>query len=114
MLQNQVIVVREAMIVQVVAIVQVIQVQVATLVTVVATVTRVQVIVGVAAVTSRNLKLIDAVIALHEIARTVAEEVSQGQLHDDIRDCADRLHQLSLVDNKNSIMVKDIINKAKE
>jgi hypothetical protein len=64
--------------------------------------------------TNRNLKLIDAVIALHDIARTVGEEVGIGRLHDDIRDCADRLHQLSLVDNRNSTIVKDIIDKAKE
>ena len=62
----------------------------------------------------RNLDLVDAVIALHEIARTVASEIGVGQLHDDIRSCADRLHELSLVDSKNSIIVKDIINKAKE
>ena len=62
----------------------------------------------------RNLKLVDAVVALHEIARTVAEEVGQSQLHADIRDCADRLHQLSIVDGRNSTIVKDIIDKAKE
>ena len=62
----------------------------------------------------RNLKLIDAVIALHDIARTVGEEIGVGQLHDDIRNCADRLHELSLVDSKNSIITQDIINKAKE
>ena len=62
----------------------------------------------------RNLKLVDAVVALHEIARTVAEEVGQGQLHNDIRACADRLHQLSIVDGRNSTIVKDIIDKAKE
>jgi hypothetical protein len=62
----------------------------------------------------RNLKLIDAVVTLHDIARTVAEEIGTGQLHDDIRNCADRLHELSIVDNKNSILTQDIINKAKE
>ena len=62
----------------------------------------------------RNLELLDAVIALHEIARTVAEEIGQGQLHDDIRSCANRLHELSLIDNKNSILAQDIIKKAKE
>ena len=62
----------------------------------------------------RNLQLVDAVIALHNIARTVAEEVGIGQLHDDIRNCADRLHELSLIDNKNSIIAQDIITKAKE
>ena len=62
----------------------------------------------------RNLVLIDAVIALHDIARTVAEEVGVGQLHDDIRNCADRLHELSITDSRNSIITQDIINKAKE
>jgi hypothetical protein len=62
----------------------------------------------------RNLELVDAVIALHEIARTVEREVGHGQLSDDIRKCADRLHDLSLVDSRNSILTQDIINKAKE
>ena len=62
----------------------------------------------------RNIVLIDAVIALHDIARTVAEEIGIGQLHDDIRNCADRLHELSLIDSKNSTITQDIINKAKE
>jgi hypothetical protein len=62
----------------------------------------------------RNLALVDAVIELHNIARTVAEEIGIGQLHDDIRNCADRLHALSLIDNKNSIIAQDIITKAKE
>jgi hypothetical protein len=62
----------------------------------------------------RNLVLVDAVVALHEIARTVAEEIGVGQLHDDIRSCADRLHELSLTDSRNSIITQDIINKAKE
>jgi hypothetical protein len=57
---------------------------------------------------------VDAVVALHEIARTVAEEIGIGQLHDDIRSCADRLHELSITDNRNSIITQDIINKAKE
>ena len=62
----------------------------------------------------RNLALVDAVVALHEIARIVAEEVGEGNLHDDLRNCAHRLHLLSIQDNKNSITATDIINKAKE
>lgn len=62
----------------------------------------------------RNFRLIDAVIELHRIAVTVAEEIGPGKLHDDIRACADRLHELSLSDNRNSIIAQDIINKAKE
>ena len=62
----------------------------------------------------RNLKIVDAVIALHDIARTVAEEIGQGQLHDDIRNCADRLHEFSLIDSKNSTITQDIITKARE
>ena len=62
----------------------------------------------------RNIELVDAVIALHEIARTVEREIGRGQLSDDIRSCADRLHELSLYDAKNSIITQDTINKAKE
>ena len=62
----------------------------------------------------RNLELVDAVIALHEIARTVEREIGTGQLSYDIRKCADRLHELSIVDGRNSIITQDIINKAKE
>lgn len=62
----------------------------------------------------RNLELVDAVIALHEIARTIEREIGRGQLSDDVRSCADRLHEFSLTDAKNSIITQDIINKAKE
>jgi len=62
----------------------------------------------------RNLKIVDAVIALHDIARTVAEEIGVGQLHDDIRNCADRLHHYSLTDAKISTLTQNIINTAKE
>jgi hypothetical protein len=62
----------------------------------------------------RNLELIDAVITLHNVARVVAAEIGSGQLHDDIRNCADRLHQLSITDAKAAIITQDIINKAKE
>lgn len=62
----------------------------------------------------RNIDLVDAVIALHDIARTVEREIGHGQLSDDIRRCADRLHNFSLVDNKNSTIAQDIINKAKQ
>jgi len=62
----------------------------------------------------RNLDLVDAVITLHDITRTVEREIGRGQLSDDIRKCADRLHELSIVDGRNSIITQDIINKAKE
>jgi len=62
----------------------------------------------------RNLELVDAVIALHEIAQLIEKEIGIGQLSDDVRNCADRLHELSIVDSKNSILTQDIINKAKK
>jgi hypothetical protein len=62
----------------------------------------------------RNLELVDAVVALHEIARTVEREIGRGQLSDDIRKCADRLHDLSIADGRNSVLTQNIINKAKE
>jgi hypothetical protein len=39
-------------------------------------------------------QLLDAVIQLHNIARTVETEIGRGLLSEDIRDCADRLHQV--------------------
>lgn len=62
----------------------------------------------------RNLELVDAVITLHEIARLVELEVGKCNLSDDLRNCATRLHLLSIQDGKNSIITQDIINKAKE
>jgi len=62
----------------------------------------------------RNLELVDAVIALHDIARLVEKEIGIGQLSDDIRNCADRLHHVSIADAKFSTVTQDIINKAKE
>ena len=61
----------------------------------------------------RNLALIDAVVALHEIARTVETEVGQGQLSEDIRKCADRLHHHSIDERQWSLEADDVINKAK-
>jgi hypothetical protein len=62
----------------------------------------------------RNLKLVDAVVALHEIARTIEEEIGNGELSELIRRCADRTHEYSLIDNKISVVAQDVINKAKE
>lgn len=62
----------------------------------------------------RNLELIDAVVALHEIARTIEHEIGEGQLSSDVRSCANRLHTLSIADNKNSTITTNIINRAKQ
>jgi len=62
----------------------------------------------------RNLKLIDAVIALHEIARLIKQEIGEGNLHDDIRNVADRLHLYSLDDDKANIITTNIIKQVKE
>ncbi|CAB4125986.1 hypothetical protein UFOVP181_252 [uncultured Caudovirales phage] len=62
----------------------------------------------------RNLKLVDLVVALHEIAVEVHTETGNTVLSEDIHLCADRLHELSIQDSKNSITAKDIITKAKQ
>jgi hypothetical protein len=36
----------------------------------------------------------DAVVQLHYLAGQVEQEIGQGQLSEDIRKCADRLHEL--------------------
>lgn len=43
-------------------------------------------------------KLHDAVIELHDIASLVEQEIGQGSLSSDLRDCADRLAMLIKVE----------------
>ena len=62
----------------------------------------------------RNLKLVDAVIALHEIRRVTEEECGICKTSIEIGRCAEDLHLMSIQDAKNVVAVKDIINKAKE
>ena len=62
----------------------------------------------------RNLELVDAVIALHDIARLIEAEVGKGNLSDDIRQCANRLHHLSIDQGRASNVVDEIIKQAKE
>lgn len=62
----------------------------------------------------RNMKLVDGVVALHELAKLVFEETGDKNLHDDIRNCADRLHLRSIQDDKVNEITKDIIKQAKE
>jgi len=62
----------------------------------------------------RNLKLIDAVIALHDIARLVEAEVGAGELSESIRYNADRLHQYSIADDRANKIAKEIIKQVKE
>ena len=61
----------------------------------------------------RNLKLMDAVIQLHEIARLVETEVGQGQLSDDIRNVADHLHLFTIDDDRANNIAKEIIKQVK-
>jgi hypothetical protein len=62
----------------------------------------------------RNLKLVDAVIQLHDIARMVEAEVGIGELSNDIRALADRLHLYSIQDDKANTIAQNIINQVKE
>lgn len=62
----------------------------------------------------RNLKLVDAVIQLHDIARLVEEEVGEGKLSQAIRDSADRLHVYSIDDDKANTIAQSIIQQVKE
>ncbi len=41
------------------------------------------------------MTLSDAVMTLHDVARLIENQVGQGQLSQDVRDCADRLHRLT-------------------
>jgi|LakMenE01Jun11ns_1017448.scaffolds.fasta_scaffold7094235_1 hypothetical protein len=37
----------------------------------------------------------DAIMMLHQIARMIETKMGKGLLSEDIRDCADRLHELT-------------------
>jgi hypothetical protein len=60
------------------------------------------------------MKLVDAVIQLHEIAKLIMEECGDENLHHDIRNCADRLHLRSIQDGHVNNIVTEIIKQAKE
>ena len=62
----------------------------------------------------RNLKLIDAVIALNEIRKLVEEECGTCKVSIEIGRCADQLHLMSIQDAKNSVIATQAIQKAKE
>jgi hypothetical protein len=61
----------------------------------------------------RNLDLVDAVIKMHDIARLVEKEVGEGNLSHDIRNCADRLHLLSIEEGRSNRLAEKIIEQAK-
>lgn len=50
-------------------------------------------------------KLIDAVIDLHGIAAVIEHEIGQGQLSDDVRQCADRLSALLKRENNDGTRI---------
>ena len=62
----------------------------------------------------RNLELVDAVIKLHDIARLVETELGQGNLSEDIRGVADRLHVVSVEQSRASYATDEIIKQVKE
>ena len=62
----------------------------------------------------RNLKLVDAVVQLHDIAHLVLIEAEDQVLHDALRKCADRLHVYSIQDDKASKITQEIIKQVKE
>ena len=61
----------------------------------------------------RNLNLIDAVIALHDIARLVEEEAANDVLARDIRHCADQLHEISVAERVHEVQADSMIDRAK-
>jgi hypothetical protein len=62
----------------------------------------------------RNLKLVDAVIQLHNIARLVETELGTESIGNELRQIADRLHLYSLDDDKANIITTNIIKQVKE
>jgi hypothetical protein len=62
----------------------------------------------------RNLKLVDAVVALHEIKKLVEEECGICKVSIEIERCAEQLHHMSIQDAKNSVLASQVITRAKE
>jgi hypothetical protein len=62
----------------------------------------------------RNLKLVDAVIQLHDIARLIEKEIGSGDLSNSIRANADQLHQYSIHDDRANSIAQEIIKQVKE
>jgi hypothetical protein len=62
----------------------------------------------------RNLKLVDAVIQLHDIARLVEHEIGSGDLSNSIRYAADQLHQYSIQDDRANSITQELIKQVKE
>jgi hypothetical protein len=48
------------------------------------------------------MTLDEAIIQLHDVARTVEKQIGTGQLSEDIRKCADRLNTLIKEVSKNA------------
>jgi hypothetical protein len=62
----------------------------------------------------RNIKLVDAVIQLHNIAHLVESEIGNGALSQRIRNMADQLHVYSIQDDRANTIAKSIINQVKK
>ena len=62
----------------------------------------------------RNLKLVDAVIQLNDIAQLIENEIGTESLSNEIRQIADRLHVYSIDDDKASKIAQEIIKQVKE
>ena len=61
----------------------------------------------------RNMRLVDAVVALHDIARLVEAEVGSGALSERIRQVADDLHVYSIDDDRANAVAQEIIRQVK-
>jgi hypothetical protein len=62
----------------------------------------------------RNLRLVDTVIALHDIARTIEAEIGTESIAKEIRQIADQLHLYSLDDDRANTIAQSIIQQVKE
>jgi len=62
----------------------------------------------------RNLKLVDAVIQLHDIAKLVELETGTESIGNEIRQIADRLHVYSIDDDRANTVAHEIIKQVKK
>jgi len=62
----------------------------------------------------RNLKLVDAVIQLNDLAQLIEQEMGTESMSNEIRQIADRLHVYSIDDDKANTITQEIIKQVKE
>ena len=60
------------------------------------------------------MKLVDAVIQLHELAHLILQETGDEILSEYVHNCGDQVHLYSIDDDRANKVAQEIIKQAKE